>query len=69
MSEHKAKFLDCTGAAAPKLKLWPAVVISREEIEAEVERLTHLSPSEARSSRPALDSSMTIRYVHIRWRV
>src|SRR5262249_56485453 len=27
-----------------KLNLWPAVVISREEIEAEVERLTSLAP-------------------------
>src|SRR4051794_34679086 len=44
MSEHKAKFLDCTGAAAPKLNLWPAVMISREEIEAEVERLASLAP-------------------------
>lgn len=44
MNEHKAKFLDCTGTSAPKLNLWPAVVISREEIEAEVGRLTSLSP-------------------------
>jgi len=43
MSE-KAKFLDCTGASAPKLNLWPAVVISGEEIEAEIERLASLSP-------------------------
>jgi gentisate 1,2-dioxygenase len=40
----KAKFLDCTGASAPKLNLWPAVVISGEEIGAEIERLVSLSP-------------------------
>src|SRR5215813_14950677 len=44
MSAHKAKFLDRTGATAPKLNLWPAVVIPREEIEAEVERLASLAP-------------------------
>jgi len=44
MSEQKVKFIDRSGTPAPKLNLWPAVVISREEIEAEVERLTSLSP-------------------------
>jgi gentisate 1,2-dioxygenase len=42
MSEHKAKFLDCTDIAAPQLNLWPAVVIPKADIEAEVERLANI---------------------------
>lgn len=42
MSEAKACFRDRTGAAVPSLDLWPPVVISKEEIDAEVARLTGL---------------------------
>lgn len=53
MSEVKAKFVDQTGAAAPKLDLWPAVVIPREDIEAEVARLASL-PAPANGRRSSL---------------
>ena len=42
MSDRKAEFRDCTGAPAPELELWPAVVIPKRDIEAEIERLAQL---------------------------
>src|ERR1700687_385348 len=42
MGELKAHFVDRTNAETPQLDLWPAIVIPREEIDAEVERLAHL---------------------------
>jgi gentisate 1,2-dioxygenase len=43
MSE-RARFVDCSSEAPPAIDLWPALVIRRAEIEAEVERLTRLPP-------------------------
>src|SRR5215471_11779162 len=42
MSDRKAEFRDCTGAPALELELWPAVVIPKRDIEAEIERLAQL---------------------------
>ncbi len=53
MNEHKAIFVDCTGAVASMPKLWPVVVIPREEIDAEVERLASL-PTPANGRRRSL---------------
>ena len=39
MDTQNGKFVDCSGASAPKLNLWPSVLISKEDIEAEVARL------------------------------
>ena len=39
MSGSNAKFVDQSGFTAHDIDLWPAVVITREEIEAEVDRL------------------------------
>src|SRR5256712_9138379 len=41
MKDH-ARFLDKTGARPGTMDLWPAVVIPREAIDAEVERLASL---------------------------
>jgi gentisate 1,2-dioxygenase len=43
MEQARARFVDRSGKQEPPLELWPAVVISREEISAEVERLASLS--------------------------
>ncbi|MBV8451320.1 MAG: AraC family ligand binding domain-containing protein [Deltaproteobacteria bacterium] len=53
MSDRKAEFRDCTGAAALELKLWPAVVIPKRDIEAEIERLAQL-PAPANGRRMSL---------------
>lgn len=51
MTETTAKFVDKTGAPAPKLELWPPVVIPKARIEAEVERLADLpAPADGRRS-------------------
>ncbi|HEY2664055.1 MAG TPA: hypothetical protein VGI47_06915 [Candidatus Binataceae bacterium] len=42
MTESQARFVDQTGASAPSLDLWPSIVITREAIEAEVERLANV---------------------------
>ena len=43
------KFVDRSGASAPKLNLWPSVLISKEDIEAEVTRLADsLAPANGR---------------------
>ncbi len=42
MSGPAARFVDLTGRAEPERELWPALVIPREAIEAEVERLAAL---------------------------
>jgi len=42
MKEQKVKFVDRSGTPAPKLNLWPATLIPKMDIEAEVERLTHI---------------------------
>jgi len=44
MSAAKARFVDRTNVATPQLDLWPATVIAKEELDAEVERLAHLPP-------------------------
>ncbi|HUY19981.1 MAG TPA: AraC family ligand binding domain-containing protein [Candidatus Binataceae bacterium] len=44
MSDSQVKFVDVTGQPAPGLNLWPSVVIAKEEIDAEVERLANLPP-------------------------
>ena len=49
----EAQFLDRSGAAAPPLALWPALVVPRTAIEAEVERLAAL-PAPANGRRSAL---------------
>jgi gentisate 1,2-dioxygenase len=40
----QARFVDRTGSSAPPLELWPALVIPRRELEAEVERLAAAPP-------------------------
>src|SRR5713226_2214312 len=52
-SESQAKFIDRTGAAAPKLDLWPSVIIPKAAIEAEIERLANL-PAPQNGRRSAL---------------
>ena len=42
MSEAKARFVDRTGVAARAPELWPSIVIAKEELDAEVERLAKL---------------------------
>jgi len=49
----KARFVDRTGTSAPVLDLWPAAVIPKEDIDAEVERLAQL-PVPANGRRSAL---------------
>jgi gentisate 1,2-dioxygenase len=53
MSEPKAKFVDVTDKAVEPLDLWPALIISKEEIEAEVERLADL-PKPASGRRASM---------------
>lgn len=48
-----ARFIDQTGKVPPKIDLWPAVVITKEEIAAEVERLANL-PKPANGRRRSL---------------
>ena len=50
MSERKVEFRDYSGTSAPALKLWPAVVIPKRDIETEIERLVQLSPTNGRRS-------------------
>ena len=51
MNESKAKFVDRTGFTARDIDLWPAVVITRQEIEAEADRLAALpAPQNGRRS-------------------
>ena len=47
MSESKMQFVDRTGFTADAIDLWPAVVISKEEIEAEVDRLANVPAPES----------------------
>ncbi len=42
MSRTKARFVDTSGASPGPLELWPAVIITKEEIDAEAERLASL---------------------------
>jgi gentisate 1,2-dioxygenase len=42
MTQAKARFVDQTAASAKPLDLWPALVIRRADIEAEIERLAAL---------------------------
>jgi gentisate 1,2-dioxygenase len=39
MTDNRARFVDQTGASAPAPELWPSIVITKEEIEAEAKRL------------------------------
>jgi gentisate 1,2-dioxygenase len=40
--DKTARFVDCTGAQPTPLDLWPSVVIPKEMIDAEIERLANL---------------------------
>src|SRR5580700_9986467 len=51
--EDRSFFLDRTGATAPPLALWPSVIVPKEAIEAEVERLSAL-PRPANGRRRSL---------------
>lgn len=53
MTELQAKFKDATDVAAPKLELWPAVIISKAQIEAEIESLAK-SPAPENGRRSSL---------------
>ena len=44
MSGTNVRFVDRSGYVTPKPDLWPSIVISNEEIEAEVTRLASLPP-------------------------
>lgn len=44
MTEQKARFIDRTGTAALLPELWPALVIPKADIDAEIERLAGLPP-------------------------
>jgi gentisate 1,2-dioxygenase len=52
MSDEQARFVDQSGAPAAPLELWPALIISKEQIDAEVQRLAGL-PSAANGRRSA----------------
>jgi gentisate 1,2-dioxygenase len=53
MTEGTARFIDRTGTDAAPIALWPALVVPRAAIEAEIERLTAL-PAPANGRRSAL---------------
>jgi gentisate 1,2-dioxygenase len=53
MNTNKIRFVDQTNVSALKTELWPSIVITREEIEAEVERLASL-PIPANGRRRSL---------------
>jgi len=53
MNATKARFIDQTTAQPAPLDLWPAVVIPKEDLDAEVERLAHL-PASADGRRTSL---------------
>ena len=53
MNELRARFVDRTGSAAAPIDLWPALVIPRADIDAEIERLAAL-PTPADGRRSAL---------------
>ncbi|MGH7755701.1 MAG: cupin domain-containing protein [Vulcanimicrobiaceae bacterium] len=53
MTEPQATFIDRTGATAPPLDLWPSIVIPRERIDAEIDRLAAL-PRPAGGRRSSL---------------
>ena len=53
MSEPKAQFVDCSDTPSPSLELWPAVLIPREDIDTEIERLANL-PAPANGRRTSL---------------
>jgi gentisate 1,2-dioxygenase len=53
MNDMHARFVDCTGASTPVLDLWPALIIRKEEIDAEIDRLVSL-PTPANGRRTAL---------------
>jgi gentisate 1,2-dioxygenase len=44
MSDERAQLIDRSGAAADPIDLWPAVIIPKEQIDAEIERLAALPP-------------------------
>ena len=51
MSGHRARFVDQTGGVPPALDLWPALIIPKEDIDAEIERLAALpAPDNGRRS-------------------
>ena len=51
--QESVRFIDQTGKAPSKIDLWPAVVIAKETIDAEVERLANL-PKPANGRRRSL---------------
>jgi gentisate 1,2-dioxygenase len=42
MSTHQARFVDRTGPTVTPLDLWPALVIPKEELDTEIDRLSRL---------------------------
>lgn len=71
MTNSQTPFIDASGARAPKLDLWPSIVITKEQIDAEIERLAAQSvPSDGvrrslivhpRSTAPGLGLAPGIR--------
>src|SRR5262245_8077909 len=53
MTPDSARFVDQSGATSKPIDLWPALVIARADIEAEVERLARL-PRPANGRRHSL---------------
>ena len=53
VNEESARFIDQTGKPATTLDLWPALIIPREDIDAEAERLARL-PRPANGRRSSL---------------
>jgi len=52
MSRERARFVDQSGATAAPLDLWPALIIPKEEIDTEIERLAQ-QPAPANGRRSA----------------
>ena len=53
MAQSTARFIDCTGTSPSPLDLWPALVIPKEDLEAEVARLAR-RPAPANGRRASL---------------
>ena len=45
MSEQRARFVDQTGRTVPALDLWPALIVPKEQLDAEIERLAGCAPA------------------------
>ena len=53
MSGTRARFIDRTGTSSPGLDLWPALIVPKEDIDAEIARLASL-PAPANGRRAAV---------------